>query len=164
MSAGGAIGEEDTVLQQAILALQEAKKDAGNVTKMSDLLKNVLAKVEEKEKVPAVASISQELKQQSKIEPIKELSKATMVETAEGSGKGAGKKNVFKPYCHCCKSKGHVMRECVAKLFCDVCESTDHSRLRCLIFTQVKQRTGFASLSGFAVDGLGFFHIPVIQT
>jgi hypothetical protein len=42
-------------------------------------------------------------------------------------------------------------------MYCDICEILDHSRVRCPKYRAVK---GVAVPCGFAVDGLGFFHIP----
>jgi hypothetical protein len=43
------------------------------------------------------------------------------------------------------------------RMYCDVCESMDHVRLRC---PKVREVKGVVVPCGFAVEGLGFFHIP----
>jgi hypothetical protein len=42
-------------------------------------------------------------------------------------------------------------------MFCGVCESMDHVQVRC---PKVRAVNGAAVPCGFAVEGLGFFHIP----
>jgi uncharacterized 2Fe-2S/4Fe-4S cluster protein (DUF4445 family) len=78
---------------------------------------------------------------------------------AESSRQAAARKEGMgkNPYCFRCKTKGHVIEECHAIMYCDICESLDHSRVRCPKYRPVK---GVAMSCGFAVEGLGFFHIP----
>jgi hypothetical protein len=67
----------------------------------------------------------------------------------EGSGKS--------PYCFRCMTKGHAIEDYHANMFCDICESQDHLRVWCPKFRAIKD---VAVPCGFAVEGLGFFHIP----
>jgi hypothetical protein len=50
-----------------------------------------------------------------------------------------------------------VIEECHERMFCGVCESMDHVQVRC---PKVRAVKGAAVPCGFAVEGLGFFHIP----
>ena len=70
-------------------------------------------------------------------------------------GKGINK----NPYCYRCYTKGHTLQECTSKFYCEVCESEDHIGSRCPIFRSNNKPS--AELCGYAVDGLGFFHIPL---
>lgn len=91
--------------------------------------------------------------------PIKGMSKATAfgekpepsskAETKEGGGKS--------PYCYRCLTKGHIMTECTVEEFCEVCASKDHVKARCQIYRADRIQ---AAPCGYAVQGLGFFHIP----
>lgn len=91
--------------------------------------------------------------------PIKELSKATVFgEIPESSSKTEAKEGGGKPpYCYRCRTKGHTMHECKEEKFCEVCASTDHVKARCLIYRADRIH---AMTSGYAVEGLDFFHIP----
>lgn len=49
------------------------------------------------------------------------------------------------------------MHECTDEKFCEVCASKDHVKARCPIYRADKVQ---ATPCGYAVEGLGFFHIP----
>jgi hypothetical protein len=68
-----------------------------------------------------------------------------------------GMKIQRKAHCHRCYAKGHVMNDCVAKLYCEVCDVDSHIKQRCPIFNVPKVH---AVLAGFAINKGGFFHIP----
>jgi hypothetical protein len=75
----------------------------------------------------------------------------------ESSKNAAWKESNGKvPYCFRCKTKGHVIAECHTAMYCDICESQDHIRQRHPKFRAVK---GSAVPCGYAVEGLGCFHI-----
>lgn len=61
------------------------------------------------------------------------------------------------PYCYTCYTKGHTLQECSSKFYCEVCESEDHVGSRCPIFRSNNKPS--TELCGYAVDGLGIFHI-----
>ena len=61
------------------------------------------------------------------------------------------------PYCWRCLTKGHVMQGCTIELWCDICNCDAHNTERCHQFRGVKPNV---VTYGYAVDGLGFFHIP----
>jgi hypothetical protein len=54
-------------------------------------------------------------------------------------------------------SKGHVSAECSTILFCAICEGGDHVAASC---PTKKKAKPMAFSVGYAIDGLGFFHIP----
>jgi hypothetical protein len=53
--------------------------------------------------------------------------------------------------------KGHAIEVCHANMYCDICASQDHVRLRCPKFWAARLA---AVPCGYAVEGLGFFHVP----
>jgi hypothetical protein len=61
------------------------------------------------------------------------------------------------PYCCRCLTKGHVMQGCTIELWCDICNCDAHNAERCHQFRGVKPNV---VTYGYAVDGLGSFHIP----
>ncbi|CAL5059495.1 unnamed protein product [Urochloa decumbens] len=70
------------------------------------------------------------------------------------------KKGKGKPedaWCFRCCSKGHVSAECSTPLFCDICESEEHVAAKCPL---KKKPRPVAVAVGYAVDDLGFYHIP----
>jgi hypothetical protein len=75
------------------------------------------------------------------------------------SSKQAGNRGLSGkvPYCFRCKTKGHAIEVCHAMMFCDICASHDHVRPRCPKFRTPKLA---AVPCGYAVEGLGFFHVP----
>ncbi|CAN6249131.1 unnamed protein product [Urochloa humidicola] len=70
------------------------------------------------------------------------------------------KKGKGKPedaWCFRCCPKGHVTADCSTTLFCDICESEDHVAAKCPL---KKKPRPVAVAVGYAVDDLGFYHIP----
>jgi hypothetical protein len=104
--------------------------------------------------------ISAKGKEVAMIESVENLSKPLpTADGAESSRQAATRKEGSgkSPYCFRCKTKGHAIEDCHPDMFCDICESQDHFQVRCPKFRVVK---GVAVPCGFAVAGLGFFHIP----
>jgi hypothetical protein len=99
----------------------------------------------------ASSGIPQGEKGKSKVEPFVNPSKATNEDVPESSAQAAGTESGDKiPYCFRCKTKGH------AEMFCEICESRDHIKHHCSKFIADKMA---AVPRGYAVEGLGFFHI-----
>lgn len=97
--------------------------------------------------------------QNTKLVQIKKLSKPTSTDEVPQSSKGPAKDGNGKvSYCYKCYTKGHVMQDCTQDRYCDICDCKEHVRARCPTYLAVKQG---AVLSGYAVEGLGFFHIPL---
>ena len=67
---------------------------------------------------------------------------------------GKGKQEAW---CFKCCSKGHVFAECTTPLFCNICESEEHVVAKC---PMKKKPKPMALVVGYAVDDLGFYHIP----
>lgn len=60
--------------------------------------------------------------------------------------------------CGRCAAKNHATAECVTHLYCDICDAHDeHMNHRCPVLKMPKP---VAHAVGFAVEGLGFYHIP----
>ena len=59
--------------------------------------------------------------------------------------------------CLRCTKKGHVAARCNSEIYCVICNSHDHVNHRCLV---LKQPRPVAHAVGYAVHGLGFYHIP----
>ncbi|TVU36606.1 hypothetical protein EJB05_18545, partial [Eragrostis curvula] len=72
------------------------------------------------------------------------------------TGNNKGKKDKEK-WCFRCCSKGHVKEVCTANLFCTICESEEHVAARC---PMKRKPRPMAYAVGYAVDQLGFYHIP----
>lgn len=53
--------------------------------------------------------------------------------------------------------KGHVREDCDAEMYCDICDCIEHFTSRCPKFRGDKP---CAIPCGYAVEGLGFYHIP----
>uniref|UniRef100_K3ZCU6 CCHC-type domain-containing protein n=1 Tax=Setaria italica TaxID=4555 RepID=K3ZCU6_SETIT len=62
-----------------------------------------------------------------------------------------------KPYCYRCLTKGHINTQCTTQISCALCVTDTHVTKAC---PQAKVAKQTASLCGYAVDGLGFYHIP----
>jgi hypothetical protein len=93
-------------------------------------------------------------------EPVEDSTKPLpMQDGTESSRQGAASKDGSgkSPYCFRCKTKGHVIKDCHAHMFCNICENPDHVWLRCAKFRAAK---GAVVPCGFPVEGLGFFHTP----
>jgi hypothetical protein len=81
----------------------------------------------------------------------------TMAEVPESSKQGEFRGGCGKvPYCYRCKTKGHAIEVCHENMYYDICASHDHVQPRYPKFQVVRQ---LAVPCGFAVEGLGFFHI-----
>jgi len=81
-----------------------------------------------------------------------------MLEIQESSEKGA-QKNKGKPYCYRCRTKGHTIHECTVVLCCEICYG-DHTTKLC---PNSKKTNTSAIPCGYAVEGLGFYFIPVVE-
>jgi hypothetical protein len=97
----------------------------------------------------------------SSLEQISHMSKPAHVGGAESSHQGVNqpprKENSDKiSYCFRCKTKGHAIESCKASMYCIICDSRDQFKPHCTMYRTVKQG---AAPCGFAVEGLGFFHI-----
>jgi hypothetical protein len=92
------------------------------------------------------------------VEPVEKVTKSgLMIEGPESSKQGEIRGSSGKvSYCYRCKTKGHAIEVCHARMYRDICASHDHVRPRCPKFRAVRLA---AMLCGFAVEGLGFFHI-----
>jgi uncharacterized 2Fe-2S/4Fe-4S cluster protein (DUF4445 family) len=103
-----------------------------------------------------------ERKETCQLEHIDKLSKSNQVEQPESSQQAASQSmrkdgGGKAPYCFRCKTKGHAIESCHAFMYYEVCDSHDHLKVRCLKFRAAKM---LAIPCGYAVEGLGFFHIP----
>ncbi|TVU42878.1 hypothetical protein EJB05_09301, partial [Eragrostis curvula] len=72
------------------------------------------------------------------------------------AGANKGKKDKEK-WCFRCCSKGHVKEVCKVDLFCTICESEEHVAAKC---PMKRKPRPMAYAVGYAVDQLGFYHIP----
>lgn len=59
--------------------------------------------------------------------------------------------------CSRCCQKGHAAANCSTVIYCDICDSHEHVNHRCHI---LKQPRPVAHAVGYALEGLGFYHIP----
>lgn len=59
--------------------------------------------------------------------------------------------------CSRCNKRGHAASRCIAELHYVICDGHDHLNHMCLI---LKQSRPVAHAVGYAVHGLGFYHIP----
>ncbi|BAS92976.1 Os05g0241600 [Oryza sativa Japonica Group] len=59
--------------------------------------------------------------------------------------------------CSKCAQKGHVVADCTIEVCCDICNSDSHVNHRCPILKIPKPSV---QAVGYAVEGLGFNHIP----
>jgi hypothetical protein len=59
--------------------------------------------------------------------------------------------------CVRCAKKGHATAGCSATFYCVICDSNDHMNHRCPV---LKLPRPVAHADGYAVHGLGFYHIP----
>lgn len=70
----------------------------------------------------------------------------------------AGKqKSKGKPYCFRCYTKGHTLDDCTVLLCCDLCFE-NHVLKNC---PNVKKTNAIAAPCGYAVEGMGFYYIPM---
>ena len=77
----------------------------------------------------------------------------------ESSQKGGNHKSKGKPYCYHCHTKGHTMSVCTVVLSCEICFG-DHVKKVC---PNLKNLQATAIPCGYAVEGLGFYFIPIIE-
>ena len=91
------------------------------------------------------------------VPPISEP-KGTSLDIPESSDKGS-KKTKGKPFCYRCRTKGHTIHECTVVLCCEVCFG-DHVTKLC---PNIKKTNTNAIPCGYAVEGLGFYFIPVVE-
>jgi len=82
-----------------------------------------------------------------------------MLDVPESSHKGGNHKSKGKPYCYRCHTKGHTMSVCTTVLCCDLCFG-DHVKKVC---PNLKNLNSTAIPCGYAVEGLGFYFIPVAE-
>ncbi|XP_021313908.1 uncharacterized protein LOC110434354 [Sorghum bicolor] len=80
----------------------------------------------------------------------------TVLDIPESSDKGA-QKNKGKPFCYRCRTKGHTIHECTVALCCAICFG-EHVTKLC---QNLKKTNVNAIRCGYAVEGLGFYYIPV---
>ncbi|KAG0521007.1 hypothetical protein BDA96_08G123900 [Sorghum bicolor] len=66
------------------------------------------------------------------------------------AGRGNGR-------CSRCSKKGHAAGDCNAEVYCVICDSQDHMNHKCPL---LKAPRPVAHAAGYAVMGLGFYHIP----
>lgn len=76
------------------------------------------------------------------------------VEVEEKETTKAGRKDRS---CSRCALKGHLAADCSTELYCVICDGHDHVNHRCHL---LKQPRPVAHAVGYAVAGLGFYHIP----
>jgi len=59
--------------------------------------------------------------------------------------------------CVRCTKKGYSTANCTAEIYCIICDRKDHVNFRCSV---LKMPRPVAHAVGYAVHGLGFYHIP----
>uniref|UniRef100_J3MK80 CCHC-type domain-containing protein n=1 Tax=Oryza brachyantha TaxID=4533 RepID=J3MK80_ORYBR len=67
------------------------------------------------------------------------------------------KNGAIMKVCTKCAQRGHVLADCSCEVYCDICDSSDHVNHKCPVLKLPKP---VVQAVGFAVDGLGFHHIP----
>jgi hypothetical protein len=90
-----------------------------------------------------------------------EVEKSAAPEESESSAQGAARMNSNNgklPHCFRCYAKGHEKQDCKTVLYCVNCESTEHVKGRCPLY-KIASKV-HAIPCGYAVPGLGFYHIP----
>lgn len=73
------------------------------------------------------------------------------------NGAGNKERKDKDKWCFRCCTKGHVKEGCTSQLFCNICESEDHVAAKCPIKRKPRP---MAYAVGYAVNDLGFYHIP----
>ena len=91
--------------------------------------------------------------------PLGSNSAVIMSDVPELSQKGGTQKSKGKPYCYRCHTKGHTISVCTAVLSCELCFG-DHVKKIC---PNLKNLNSTAIPCGYAVEGLGFYFIPVVE-
>jgi hypothetical protein len=79
-----------------------------------------------------------------------------MGEVGEGGG-GDTKEARVGTNCSCCTRKGHIAANCTKEIYCIICDKHDHVNYKCPL---LKMPRPVAHTVGYAVHGLGFYHIP----
>jgi hypothetical protein len=59
--------------------------------------------------------------------------------------------------CSRCTKKGHSVANCLTEIYCVICDKHDHVNYKCPL---LKMPRPVAHAVGYAVHGLGFYHIP----
>jgi len=80
-----------------------------------------------------------------------EMTDAARNDEAEGGDARTGIK------CARCTKKGHLAANCTTEIYCVICDRKDHVNFRCPV---LKMPRPVAHAVGYAVHGLGFYHIP----
>ncbi|KAG2599979.1 hypothetical protein PVAP13_5KG483000 [Panicum virgatum] len=80
-----------------------------------------------------------------------EMTDAARNDEAEGGDVRTGIK------CARCTKKGHLAANCTTEIYCVICDRKDHVNFRCPV---LKMPRPVAHAVGYAVHGLGFYHIP----
>jgi hypothetical protein len=77
----------------------------------------------------------------------------------EASAEGEGAATELKTGAKCarCSKRGHASANCTAEIYCVICDKHDHVNYKCPI---LKFPRPVAHAVGYAVHGLGFYHIP----
>ena len=76
----------------------------------------------------------------------------------EGDGSMDGRDTVkVGGRCSRCSKKGHMAAACKVEVYCVICDSHEHMNHKCPL---LKAPTPVAHAAGYAVMGLGFYHIP----
>lgn len=81
-----------------------------------------------------------------------------VMEEAAGEEEGDGEDSKTGVRCSRCTKKGHVASRCTVDLYCVICDGHDHVNHKCPIF---KHPRPVAHAIGYAVHGLGFYHITL---
>lgn len=76
---------------------------------------------------------------------------------ADGDDAGDGADQALGIKCSRCSKRGHTSAGCTTELYCVICDGRDHVNHRCPVLKQPKP---VAHAVGYAVHGLGFYHIP----
>ncbi|CAO2148657.1 unnamed protein product [Urochloa humidicola] len=80
-----------------------------------------------------------------------EMTEADGDEAVDGSESQTGIK------CGRCTKKGHLAANCTNEVYCVICDKHDHMNFKCPL---LKMPRPVAHAVGYAVHGLGFYHIP----
>jgi len=172
---GGHLGSGDQQIEDALRGQPIVPNVHGNGTQtptlpadVAALLQQALASIHQgahpppvKDNVNAMAKTTKpkEGNDASELVPIRKMSKATLSnEAPESSAQAATRDSSGKtPYCYRCLTKGHVREDCDAGMYCEICNCIVHLTSRCPKFRGDKP---CAIPCGYAVEGLGFYHIP----
>ncbi|RLN34226.1 hypothetical protein C2845_PM03G30090 [Panicum miliaceum] len=80
-----------------------------------------------------------------------------VMKEADGREEDIGLDQLTGTKCSRCTKRGHVAARCSAELYCVICDGQDHVNHKCPV---LKQARPVAHAVGYAVHGLGFYHIP----